>query len=128
MTRTEQRSQRTWVVWSMRGVAVALLSLVVYVMLAAPGRRYLEQRSEVGERREQLDEITARNVEMEDRLDRLDDPDEIQRIARRDYGLVTEGEESYTILPPSTAGLNLPDGWPFNTLAEPVRHASSGHD
>lgn len=110
----------------MRAIAVALLSLVVYVMLAAPGRRYLDQRSEVGERREQLQEITDRNAEMEQRLERLDDPDEIQRIARRDYGLVTEGEESYTILPPSTAGLDLPDGWPFNTLAEPVRHASSG--
>lgn len=112
----------------MRGVALVLLCLVVYVMLAVPARRYLEQRSEVGERREQLDEITARNGEMEQRLERLDDPDEIQRTARRDYGLVTEGEESYTILPPSTAGLNLPDGWPFNTLAEPVRRASSGHD
>lgn len=125
MSQTESSTQSTWAIWTMRGVVMVLLGLVVYVMLAVPTRRYLEQRSEVGERRVQLDDIRERNSEMEDRLDRLDDPEEIQRIARREYGLVTDGEESYTILPTSTAGLNLPDGWPFNALREPVRAASA---
>lgn len=124
---TTLKSQNPWFVWAMRAGVVALLGLVVYAMLAVPAKRYLEQRSEVGERRVRLAEIDERNTEMEKRLERLDDPDEIQRIARRDYGLVTDGEESYTILPPPTAGLNLPDGWPFNTLREPIRRASAGN-
>lgn len=112
--------------WVLRALVVLCLGLVVYALLGTSTRRYFEQRSEVADRRAQLADIRSRNEEMERRLRRLDDPEEIQRIARRDYGLVTEGEESYTILPSATAGLNLPNGWPFGTLSESVERASAG--
>lgn len=122
----ESRPQTVLRIWAMRALVAVLLGFVVYVMLAVPARRYLAQRSEVTERQVQLREIGERNSELERRITRLDDPDEIQRIARREYGLVTEGEESYTILPPATAGLNLPSGWPFNVLGDPIRRVSQG--
>lgn len=115
-------------VWLMRALVLALLGVVVYSLVVAPAKRYLQQRPEVAQRQVQLRDIKERNGEMEQRIKRLDDPEEIQRIARRDYGLVTEGEESYTILPPATAGLNLPAGWPFDLLREPVRRVSSGEN
>lgn len=113
-------------VWLMRALVAVLVVVVVYSLVAVPTKRYLQQRPEVAQRQVQLRDIKERNGEMERRIRRLDDPEEIQRIARRDYGLVTEGEESYTILPPATAGLNLPSGWPFDVLSGPVRNVSSG--
>ncbi len=94
--------------------------------LAVPTRRYLAQRSEIATRDAELKEITQRNDRLEARRDRLDDPEEIQQIARRDYGLVLEGEESYTILPSATAGLVLPRGWPFDVLSNPLEQVASG--
>lgn len=102
------------------------MGLVVYGLIAVPAGRYIQQRSDVADRQVQLRDMKERNSALKDKIRRLDDPDEIMRIARRDYGLVTEGEESYTILPPATAGLNLPASWPFDLLSEPVRRVSSG--
>lgn len=124
--RRSPRNRTTLQVWLTRALVAVLVAVVLYGLLAVPGRRYWKQRTEVAERRVQLSEISEQNSKMETRIKRLDDPDEIQRIARRDYGLVSPGEESYTILPAATAGLNLPASWPFDRLSEPVRKIASG--
>jgi hypothetical protein len=96
------------------------------VLVAIPGRGYLEQRQDVASAQADLHRLQQENDRLQRRRDRLDDPTEIQRIARRDYGLVDQGEESYTVLPPPTAGLVLPRAWPFNQLADAVRRAADG--
>ncbi|MEI2640405.1 MAG: septum formation initiator family protein [Microthrixaceae bacterium] len=123
---SDDRVRARSTVWSLRVLVAALLGLVVYGLIAVPAGRYIQQRSDVADRQVQLRDMKERNSALKDKIRRLDDPDEIMRIARRDYGLVTEGEESYTILPPATAGLNLPASWPFDLLSEPVRRVSSG--
>ncbi len=123
---SDDRVKARSTVWSLRVLVAALLGLVVYGLIAVPAGRYIQQRSDVADRQVQLRDMKERNSALKDKIRRLDDPDEIMRIARRDYGLVTEGEESYTILPPATAGLNLPASWPFDLLSEPVRRVSSG--
>lgn len=128
MTATSIRAHATSNVWLIRALVAAFLILVVYSLLVVPAHRYFAQRSVVADRSAQLGDIRSANAEMTQRLKRLDDPDEIQRIARRDYGLVTEGEESYTILPAATAGLNLPSGWPFGLLSESVRRVAAGEN
>lgn len=101
-----------------RRVLVALaLAGVAVVLLAPPVRGWWEQRNEISAARDELSAIEADNEELQRRLERIEDPEELETIARRDLGLVREGEESYTVLPPSTAGLMLPDSWPFNRLA-----------
>lgn len=96
------------------------------VALAVPARGYWAQRGELGDREAALAELEHSNDELERRLDRLDDPGEIELIARRDYGLVAEGEESYAILPPATAGVALPGGWPFDRISGPFARAATG--
>ena len=110
-----------------RNVAV-VLSLVIgaATLLAVPARSYLTQKDDISERRAVLAEVTERNDRLEARLERLDQPEEIQRIARREYGLVEVGEEAYTVLPPATAGLVLPRTWPFDVLSGPVEQAATG--
>lgn len=106
---------------------VGLVAVAVAVaLLWAPVRGYLETRAEVADQRAELARLEQQNDRLQRQKDRLEEPAEIQRIARRDYGLVGVGEESYTILPPATAGLALPRSWPFNRLDEAIATASAG--
>jgi cell division protein FtsB len=109
-----------------RLLVVLGLLLVAAAMLAVPAQSYWAQRDEVAKRESALADVDRANQDLAERLERLDDPDEIQRIARRDYGLVSVGEESYSILPPATAGLVLPTGWPFDRLSGPLQRAATG--
>lgn len=118
--------ERAGLVRLQRAAVFVALLIVALVALAVPARSYIAQRSEIAERDAELKELIQRNDELEARRDRLDDPEEIQQIARRDYGLVREGEESYTILPSATAGLVLPRGWPFDVLSAPLEKVASG--
>lgn len=103
---------------AVRRVLVAVfLAAAAVLILAPPITGWWEQRTEIMSARSELDTLEADNEQLERRLERIEDPEELERIARRDLGLVREGEESYTVLPPATAGLMLPDTWPFNRLA-----------
>jgi cell division protein FtsB len=102
------------------------LLLAAAAVLAVPARSYWAQRGEVAARESALAEVDRTNDDLQARLDHLEDPAEVQRIARRDYGLVSAGEESYSILPPATAGLVLPQGWPFDRISGPLERAATG--
>lgn len=103
--------------WVRRAGGLLALATLAFVILAAPVGDWWAQRSEISDAEANLTVIEADNRELQERLDRIGDPATIERIARRDLGLVREGEESYTILPPPTAGLVMPDTWPFNRVA-----------
>lgn len=113
-----------------RAVLLQRLGILTFVIAAAvalllvPARGYMAQRHEISAHRAELTDLEQQNQELILRRDRLDDPSEIQRIARRDYGLVLEGEESYSILPPASAGLVLPRAWPFGLVQEPLEQAT----
>lgn len=100
-----------------RAVALVVLGSIGVVILAAPVGDWWAQRREITDAESNLEAIRADNRDLQERLDRIGEPSTIERLARRDLGLVREGEESYTILPPATAGLVMPDTWPFDRLA-----------
>ena len=105
------------------GILTFVIAAAVALLLV-PARGYMAQRHEISAHRAELTDLEQQNQELTLRRDRLDDPSEIQRIARRDYGLVLEGEESYSILPPASAGLVLPRAWPFGLVQEPLEQAT----
>lgn len=103
--------------WVRRVAGLAALAILAVVILAAPVSQWWAQRGDIEAAEADLAGIEADNRDLQDRLDRIGDPGTIERLARRDLGLVRVGEESYTILPPPTAGLVMPDTWPFNRVA-----------
>lgn len=100
-----------------RAVALVVLAGFGVAILAAPVGDWWSQRSEIKAAESDLAAIRADNRDLQERLDRIGEPSTIERMARRDLGLVREGEESYMILPPPTAGLVMPDTWPFDRIA-----------
>jgi cell division protein FtsB len=81
-------------------VVAAVLCLVLYATF--PVRTYLNQRADTQRRQEQLEVVHEENERLERYRDQLRDPETVEELARRDYGLVMPGEESYAILPPPT--------------------------
>ena len=95
-------------------LVVALLALLFTAVF--PTRTFLTQRSAIAEKRTEVERLTAEQAELEARLAALSTPAEIERLARRDYGMIKPGEEAYLVLPPAPAPVALPDMWPYTSL------------
>ncbi|MGH9245655.1 MAG: FtsB family cell division protein [Acidimicrobiales bacterium] len=94
-------------------VVIAILFVGVF-----PTRTYLAQRSAIARAEEQLDVLTAENDRLDDRIDTLNRPEELERIAREDFELVRPGERPYIVVPPPEPPVEVPEAWPFGGLAE----------
>ncbi|MCB1011219.1 MAG: septum formation initiator family protein [Microthrixaceae bacterium] len=109
--------------WGRRILWLGALAAVVAAILTPAVSQWWSQRAEIRAGEDELALLEADNDQLRDRLDKIGDPATLERIARRDLGLVREGEESYTVLPPSTAGVVLPDSWPFDRVAPAMARA-----
>jgi len=95
-------------------IALALFAgLVVFVF---PTGTWLDQRAEAEELDQSLLELTDEQAELRDEIRRMRTPTEIERIARRDFGLVFPGEEAYALLPAPPAPIEIPPSWPLSIL------------
>ena len=68
-----------------------------------PVRNWVDQRDEIARLELELSEIQASNAALRSEIRLLRTDAEIERIARRDFGLVRPGEEAYAILPQPVA-------------------------
>ena len=87
-------TRRTIVLLAAAGATLAVLVLVVF-----PTRSYLRERGNMNSAAHQLQAIDAQNRQLTDQIGRLNTDAEVERIARKDYGLVKPGEQAYAILP-----------------------------
>ena len=82
-------------------LAVVLLSaLALTVSGVFPFRQLVEQRRAVEESRQQLSALTDENRLLEEDVAALYTDEEIERVARDQYGLVRPGETGYVIVSP----------------------------
>lgn len=80
--------------------AIMLLLLVgIGVVAVAPTRTYITQQRQIEETLKQREAIVAENELLQQQADRLTTPEEVERLARSEYGLVRKGEQPYAILP-----------------------------
>ena len=98
-----------------RSVSVVVVGLLLFGVF--PTRTYLAQRAATRQADHQLAVLNASNASLERQVHGLQTPDEIERIARQDYGLVRPGEEAYAILPTPPPPVKLPNVWPFVGVA-----------
>lgn len=90
---------------------VAVLAVAVF-----PTQIFLDQRAGTAEVQERLEVLRDQNEAYEDRIERLESDEAIERIARERYNLVFPGEEAYAVLPAPLPPLDLPELWPFGPL------------
>jgi hypothetical protein len=88
-------------------LAAAGATLAVLVLVVFPTRSYLGERGNLNSTAHQLQSLNAQNRQLQNQIGRLNTDSEIERLARKDYGLVKPGEEAYAILP-GTLARNTP--------------------
>lgn len=78
-------------------VAVGLLFVVVF-----PVRAWLDQRSSIQDSEQRLELLRSERTRLDGEARRLDDPTEIERIARQRFNMVKPGEQSWAAVPGTT--------------------------
>jgi cell division protein FtsB len=103
-------------VWVLLVIAIAagLLLLLVF-----PTRAWLSQRSAIDGNERKLELLQAENERLEDKVDGLSTPEEIERVARAQYNLVKPGERPFAVLP-EPAAAPLPDEWPYGLIKQMI--------
>jgi cell division protein FtsB len=94
--------------------SAALLGLLVVGVF--PTKTYLQQRHDTTEAEQRLQVLQDQNDAYDRRIEELQTPGAIERVAREQYNLVRPGEEAYAVLPAPLPPMDLPDVWPFGPL------------
>jgi len=83
---------------------VAFIVLLVALGLVATGvlpvRDYLERENDVNAAQSRLEMLQQQNAALADDVEALYSEQEVERIAREQYGFVLPGEVGYVVLPP----------------------------
>lgn len=66
----------------------------------APARQAYLQRQRIVAEERRLAALQAENGRLSERLQRLNDPEYVEKLAREQLGLVKPGEVSYVVVPP----------------------------
>ncbi len=64
-----------------------------------PTRSYLAQRRQVGAAANDVSVLRQQNEKLQAEAQRLQSPDEIERVAREQFNMVFPGEQVYKVMP-----------------------------
>lgn len=81
-------------------VALAVALILGVVMLSGPFERYLDSRTRVEALRATAATLDDENARLERQATHLQDPAELERLAREEQGMIRPGEVPYTLVPP----------------------------
>jgi cell division protein FtsB len=82
-----------------RAGVLAALIVLIGVLSIVPAKQLLAQRAEIAELEGQSAKLRRANHDLEDRISRLHEADELERLARVCLGLVKPGETAFITVP-----------------------------
>ncbi len=81
-----------------------LVVVGILFTFANPARTWHDQRQDIAAARERNVVLDQQSRQLQARAEKLATDDEVERLARSDYGLVKPGEEAFGILPAPGSG------------------------
>jgi cell division protein FtsB len=109
-SRTQRGAKKSGTSWLRGSVGRARLAFLGAIVVSAivifawfPAGSLLSQRSSLHGTEAELNTLHAQDSALAQENKNLSDPGEIGRIARQQYQLVSPGQQSYEVLPPSGA-------------------------
>ena len=84
-----------------RAAVLGAIILMLAATAIVPFRQYLSQRSEIGGLERKIQALTLERSRLEKRIEQLQDPKELERIARECLGMVKPGEIAFVAVPKS---------------------------
>jgi cell division protein FtsB len=81
------------------GRAVALAAMIVLLVAAGSGvfRQFLAQRDRIARLERRVEALTSERYRLEHRIEQLNDPEHLERLARRCLGMVRPGEILFVV-------------------------------
>lgn len=113
---------------------VVLIALGLVATGVLPVRDFLERENDVNAAQVRLDELQAENAELAGDIDALFSEQEVERIAREQYGFVRPGEIGYVVVIPDAEDGLEPDPEPVEvprderSLLESIWDFVTGND
>ena len=98
---------------ALAGLVATVLLIGVLLFGVFPTKQWLQQRRDTAAAEAELAEVKAEREKIRKEQALLQTPEEIERRAKEDFGMVNPGEEAFNILPAPTDPIELPEGWPF---------------
>lgn len=95
------------------GLALSVVVLGFLLVGVFPTRDWWAQHDERSRAAAELATVEADQRRLERRIALLETPEEVEHIAREEYGLTRPGETPFRILPPPVDPVDLPESWPF---------------
>jgi cell division protein FtsB len=104
--------------WLLASAALAIVSAAVAALFVIPVQAWMRQEDEILDKQQELSVLTEANRKLSAEVVHLGTPEGAKEAARDELGVVAPGERRISVLPPDTAALPLPAGWPFETIAQ----------
>ncbi|MDO8392333.1 MAG: septum formation initiator family protein [Actinomycetota bacterium] len=111
------------VIWTAAMVITAALVAALFVL---PVKAWLRQQDDIERKEQELAALDLANAELADEVAKLQTPAGIEEAAREEIGYVRRGEIRLTVLPAPQAPITMPDGWPYDAVAQIVSVRSQG--
>ncbi len=80
---------------TVRAVVLMAILLVLGISAAGPVRNYLAQRAEIDQLEQRIDSLERERGQLERELERIRNPDELEKLARECLGMVRPGEIAF---------------------------------
>ncbi len=101
------------------GAAAAVVAIAaVGSVIVLPLQEYMAQGDEIERLATELGRLEDVNADLAAEVARLRTDDGIREAARDELGYVTDGESRQTIREPGDLPIDLPDGWPYGSVAD----------
>lgn len=84
-----------------RAAVLGAVILMLGATAIVPLRQYLDQQSQIGGLERKIDTLIQERSRLERRIEQLQDPNELERIARECLGMVKPGEIAFVAVPKS---------------------------
>jgi len=106
------------VIWT---VAMVITAALVAALFVLPVKAWLRQQDDIERKEQELAALQRANEELADEVAKLQTPAGIEEAAREEIGYVQRGEIRLTVLPAPQAPISMPDGWPYDAVAQIVQ-------
>lgn len=78
---------------------LAVVSLILLTLAVAPLRALIDGRNTLFQLERQAEDLELRNTRLEARIEQLNDPTYLERLARECLGMVRPGETAFVMVP-----------------------------
>lgn len=114
---TPEVAPRRWFGVSLVIGVIGLIMVGVLLLAVLPTRAWFSQRRQLAASEQRLAVLKAENRKLADQLAALQNPAEVQRVARDQFNLVKPGEQVINVLPlPALSTAALPNEWPYSVV------------